>query len=42
MVTVNAGVEDPAGNYWWIGTRVEDVSPEELKRRAQAAFAQTK
>lgn len=36
----NAGVEDPVGNYWWIGTRVEDLSPEELKRRAQAAFAQ--
>jgi PhnB protein len=29
----NAGVEDPSGNYWWIGTHVEDVSPEELNRR---------
>ena len=38
----NAGVEDLEGNYWWIGTRVEDLSPEELKRRAQAAFAQSK
>ena len=39
----NAGVEDPAGNYWWIGTRFEDVTPEELQRRAQSAFAaQTK
>ena len=38
----NAGVEDPEGNYWWIGTRVEDLSPAELKRRAEAAFAQSK
>lgn len=29
----NAGVEDEAGNYWWIATHVEDVSPEELQRR---------
>ena len=34
----NAGVMDPAGNLWWIATRQEDVSPEELERRA-AAFA---
>ena len=33
----NAGVEDPAGNQWWIGTHVEDVPPEELKKRAKAA-----
>ncbi len=38
----NAGVEDPEGNYWWIGTRVEDLSSEELKRRARAAFTQSK
>ena len=31
-----AGVEDPSGNYWWIGTHIEDVSPEELKRRMAA------
>ena len=30
----NAGVKDQNGNMWWIGTHVEDVSPEELKRRA--------
>jgi PhnB protein len=30
----NAGVKDPCGNIWWIGTRVEDVSREELERRA--------
>jgi uncharacterized glyoxalase superfamily protein PhnB len=30
----NAGVQDPSGNFWWIATHVEDVSPEEMKRRA--------
>jgi PhnB protein len=30
----SAGVIDPAGNRWWIATHVEDVSPEELERRA--------
>jgi uncharacterized glyoxalase superfamily protein PhnB len=34
----NGGVEDPAGNYWWIATRLEDLSPEELQRRSQAAW----
>jgi uncharacterized glyoxalase superfamily protein PhnB len=32
----NAGVQDPTGNSWWIGTHVEDVPPDELKRRAAA------
>ena len=36
----NAGVLDPFGNRWWIGTRVEDVAPEEIARRAEAAFKQ--
>ena len=35
----NAGVEDPCGNYWWIATHKEDLSPEELARRAQANLA---
>lgn len=30
-------VEDPFGHTWHIATHVEDVSPEEMKRRAQAA-----
>lgn len=33
----NAGVQDPSGNEWWIGTHMEDVPPEEMKRRAAAA-----
>jgi PhnB protein len=31
----NAGVKDPCGNFWWIGTHIEDVSPEEMKRRSE-------
>ncbi len=30
------GVKDPAGNYWWIATHKEDVSPEEMDRREAA------
>jgi uncharacterized glyoxalase superfamily protein PhnB len=29
------GVEDPTGNRWWISTHVEDVPPDELRRRMQ-------
>ena len=32
----NAGVQDPCGNNWWIGTHVEDVTPEEMQRRLDA------
>jgi PhnB protein len=32
----NAGVKDPTGNQWWIGTHVEDVPPEEMARRRDA------
>jgi PhnB protein len=32
----NAGITDPAGNFWWIATHVEDVSREEMERRAKA------
>jgi PhnB protein len=31
----NAGVMDPCGNQWWIGTHIEDVPPEEIDRRMQ-------
>ena len=31
----SGGVRDPAGNLWWIVTHVEDVSEEELARRAE-------
>jgi PhnB protein len=35
----NAGVRDPSGNVWWIGTHIEDVAPEEIARRAAAMAA---
>jgi PhnB protein len=31
------GVDDPFGHLWYIATHVEDVSPEEMKKRATAA-----
>jgi uncharacterized glyoxalase superfamily protein PhnB len=37
-----AGVKDPSGNHWEIATRKEDVSPQELKKRAAAMFKQGK
>lgn len=33
----NAGVTDTFGNIWWIGTHIEDVSPEEMERRMKQA-----
>ncbi len=30
-------LEDPFGHVWTIGTHTEDVTPEEMKRRMQAA-----
>jgi hypothetical protein len=32
----NASLQDPVGNQWWIATHQEDVSPEELAKRAEA------
>src|SRR6058998_3852856 len=32
----SAGVKEPFGNSWWIATHQEDVSREELERRAEA------
>jgi PhnB protein len=36
----HGGVTDPFGNFWWIATHVEDVSPDELARRAEAFLQQ--
>ena len=33
----HGGVEDSNGNTWWVATHIEDVSPEELQRRAAEA-----
>ena len=32
----HGGVSDPSGNMWWIATHKEDVSADEMARRAQA------
>jgi PhnB protein len=32
----SAGVKDPGGNNWWLACHVEDVSPEEIRRRAKS------
>jgi len=34
-----AGVQDPAGNFWWIATHKEDVPDQEIDRRFQASLA---
>jgi len=31
----HGGVTDSEGNNWWVATHIEDVSPEELDRRAR-------
>ena len=36
----SGSIQDPAGNRWWIATHKEDVSSEELKRRAEKFMAQ--
>ena len=33
-------VRDPCGNLWWISTHIEDVPPDELRRRAEQAMRQ--
>jgi len=32
-------LEDPFGHLWWVATHKEDVTPEEIQKRAQAMFA---
>ena len=34
----SGGVTDPFGHVWYIATHTEDVSPEEMHKRAAAAF----
>ena len=35
----SGGVKDASGNQWWLSTHVEDVPPEEMRRR-QSALAE--
>lgn len=30
------GIEDPFGHHWYVGTHIEEVSPEEMKKRMAA------
>jgi PhnB protein len=34
----SGGIKDPCGNQWWIATHIEDVTSDELKRRAEQAM----
>jgi PhnB protein len=38
----SGGFEDAAGNWWYVATHVEDVSTEEMQRRASAQELQAK
>jgi PhnB protein len=33
-------LEDPCGHIWFLATHIEDVSPEEISKRAEACFKQ--
>jgi PhnB protein len=33
-------IVDPFGHTWYVATHIEDVSPEEMKRRSEAMMAQ--
>jgi uncharacterized glyoxalase superfamily protein PhnB len=36
----SAGARDKFGNQWWIATRTEDVSPDDMQRRHEAMTQQ--
>jgi PhnB protein len=38
----SGSVIDPCGNEWWIATRIENVPPDELHRRAAAMMQSAK
>jgi PhnB protein len=38
----SGGVKDPSGNSWYIATHKEDVTPQELAKRADAFIKQQK
>ncbi len=33
-----ASLKDAFGNVWWLATHVEDISREEMKKRAEASM----
>jgi PhnB protein len=36
------GIEDPFGHQWYVATHVEDVTPEEMRKRSEAMAAAAK
>jgi PhnB protein len=36
------GIEDPFGHQWYVATHIEDVSPEEMRKRSEAMAAAAK
>jgi uncharacterized glyoxalase superfamily protein PhnB len=36
------GLKDKAGNFWWVATRMEEVAPDELMKRAEAFLSQSR
>lgn len=36
----SGAIEDPVGNHWWIATRIESVSRQELAKRAESFWKQ--
>jgi PhnB protein len=36
------GIEDPFGHQWYLATHVEDVSPEEMRKRSEQLLASAK
>ena len=33
-------LEDPFGHKWWLAQHIEDLTPEELQKRAEQFFSQ--
>ena len=33
-------IEDPFGHHWWLAQHVEDLTPEEIRKRGEAFFSQ--
>ena len=33
-------IEDPFGHNWWLAQHVQDLTPEELREKAEAFFSQ--
>jgi len=34
-------IEDPFGHRWWLGQHVKDLTPDEIRKNAEAFFSQT-